>query len=236
MELTQEQIKNMSPDELREFQKQNCIFCQIASDKVSSKKVYEDAKVFAILDINPANPGHMLLLPKEHYQIMPQVPDDIIGHMLMVAKGLSHACLRGLKTQGCTIIAANGIAAGQKAPHFILHVIPRMNGDGLSFTLPENEPLDEHLKAFALLKPSVEKAFGLPVTAMPIKSKTTEAPKNKDETVAKAIKPELPRTAAQREVNAEFSELPNKKKPEQNIEAKNPRFDLDAISEMLTKK
>ncbi len=60
----QEKIKNMSPEELKEFQKQQCIFCQIISGKVASKKIYEDEKCIAILDINPANPGHLLLMPK----------------------------------------------------------------------------------------------------------------------------------------------------------------------------
>ena len=67
----QEKIKNMSPEELKEFQKKQCVFCQIISGKVQSKKVYDDEKCIAILDINPANPGHVLLLPKEHYSIMP---------------------------------------------------------------------------------------------------------------------------------------------------------------------
>src|SRR3989338_4984837 len=99
----QEKVKNMSPEELKEFQKKQCIFCQIIAGKVQSKKIYEDDKCIAILDINPANPGHILLLPKEHYSIMPQVPESEIAHLFVVMKTISNAALRGLGVQGTNI-------------------------------------------------------------------------------------------------------------------------------------
>jgi len=131
----QEKIKNMSPEELKEFQKQQCIFCHIVSGKTQAKKVYEDEKVIAILDINPANPGHVLLMPKEHYSIMPLIPDDEIDHLFKVAKQMSKAELIAFKTEGAeedlgtTIFVANGAVAGQKAQHFMIHIIPRKGGD-----------------------------------------------------------------------------------------------------------
>ena len=88
MEALQEKIKNMSPEELKEFQKKQCIFCQIIEGKVQAKKIYEDEKSIAILDINPANPGHILLLPKEHYSVMPQIPEEEVAHLFMVSKFL----------------------------------------------------------------------------------------------------------------------------------------------------
>ena len=133
----QEKIKQMSPEELKEFQKKQCIFCQIVAGKVQSKKVYEDDKVLAILDINPANPGHVLLMTKEHYSIMPQIPDDEVAHVFMAAKSLSNSMLRSIDAQGTNIIVANGIAAGQRAQHFMVHVIPRKENDGLNFVLPQ---------------------------------------------------------------------------------------------------
>ena len=133
----QEKIKNMSPEELKEFQKKQCIFCQIASGKVQARKIYEDERVIGILDINPANPGHVLLLTKEHYSIMPQLPDDEISHVFMVAKSLSNSMLRSIDAQGTNILVANGIAAGQRAQHFIAHVIPRKEKDGVNFVLPQ---------------------------------------------------------------------------------------------------
>ncbi len=138
------QGKELSDSELEELQRKNCVFCHIASGKVPAKKVYEDEKCIAVLDINPANPGHVLLMPKEHYTIMFQVPDEMLGHIFVIAKSLSQAGLKAFQTKGTTILAANGVAAGQRAPHFMLHVIPRMADDSIgiyipSRALPENE-------------------------------------------------------------------------------------------------
>src|SRR3989338_6657020 len=87
----QEKIAKMSPEELKEFQKKQCIFCHIIAGKVQSRKVYEDEQTVAVLDINPANPGHLLLLTKEHYSIMPQLPQEVLEHVFIVAKNLSNA-------------------------------------------------------------------------------------------------------------------------------------------------
>ncbi|HII30037.1 hypothetical protein COT48_01440 [Candidatus Woesearchaeota archaeon CG08_land_8_20_14_0_20_47_9] len=162
MAITEEDLKNMSPEQIAELQKQNCIFCHIISGRVASKKIYEDEQCIAILDINPANPGHMLLLPKEHYAILPQAPDDVIGHLFMVAKALSQAALKSLGVRGTTILIANGIVAGQKAPHVMVHIIPRMQGDGLGFQLPEKPISDSELeKLKGLLERSLKKHAGV---------------------------------------------------------------------------
>ena len=143
----QEKIKQMSPEELKEFQKKQCIFCQIVAGKVQARKVYEDDKVIAILDINPANPGHILLLTKEHYSIMPQIPDDELSYVFMVAKALSNSMLRSIDAQGTNIIVANGIAAGQRAQHFIAHIIPRKDNDGVNFVLPQKTMEEKEIEA-----------------------------------------------------------------------------------------
>ncbi len=146
MKALQEKLKNMSPEELKEFQKKQCIFCQIIAGKVQSRKVYEDDSVIAVLDVNPANPGHMLIMPKEHYSIMPQMPDEETGHIFAVAKALSNAALRSLEVQGSNIIVANGVAAGQRAQHFMVHLIPRKENDNLNFQMPQKTIEDSELK------------------------------------------------------------------------------------------
>ena len=143
----QEKIKQMSPEELKEFQKKQCIFCQVVAGKVQSKKIYEDENVVAILDINPANPGHVLLLTKDHYSIMPQVPDDEVAYVFMVAKALSNSMLRSIEAQGTNIVVANGVAAGQRAQHFIAHVIPRKDSDGINFILPQKTMDEKEIEA-----------------------------------------------------------------------------------------
>lgn len=132
MDLTQEDLAKMSPEEIRILQKKNCVFCHIAKGDVASKKIFEDNEIIGILDINPANPGHLLLMPKEHFLVLPQLSDPEISHLFMAAKGLSHVILKTLKAQGTDIFIANGALAGQKSPHFMMHVIPRMENDGLT--------------------------------------------------------------------------------------------------------
>ena len=187
----QEKIKNMSPEELKEFQKKQCIFCQIISGKVQSKKVYEDEKSIAILDINPSNPGHVLLLPKEHYSIMPQLSEEEIAHLFMVTKTISNACLRSLGVQGTNIIVQNGIAAGQKAQHFMIHIIPRKEDDGLNFELPQKEIPEAQLEQ---IRKQLETYLG-----------AVKLSKNALPNVQDLIKPK------EKIVEAEFEEKPIKK-------------------------
>lgn len=160
-EAMKEKLSQMSPEELKEFQKKQCIFCQIISGKVASKKIYSDDKCTAILDINPANPGHILLIPNEHYSIMPLMPPDEIKHLFMVAKALAQASLKALEAQGTNIFVANGTAAGQKAQHFMIHVIPRKEDDNFNLTIPEKPMSESDAKQIIdRLKPAITKALG----------------------------------------------------------------------------
>jgi histidine triad (HIT) family protein len=189
----QEKIKRMSPEELKEFQKKQCIFCQIIAGKVQAKKIYEDDDVVAILDINPANPGHILIMPREHYSIMPQIPDDEIGHIFLVAKALSNTSLRALEVQGSNIIVANGVAAGQRAQHFMVHLIPRKENDGINFQIPQKTIPEEELQK---IRKTLSESLGskireaeekiTPVPLMP-KQKVVEA-KIKEKTPSKRKK------------------------------------------------
>ncbi len=162
-QLTEEQLKQLSPEQLAELQKKQCIFCHVVAGAVASKRVYEDELVMGILDINPANPGHVLLIPKEHYGVMPQMPETVIRALARAAKKISLAMLRVFKAGGTNLFLANGVAAGQKAQHSMLHLIPRKEGDGINiFHLPKKE-LDEKQAAelTATLMRSIAKISGI---------------------------------------------------------------------------
>ncbi len=195
----QEKIKNMSPEELKAFQKQQCIFCKILSGEVASKKIYEDDKSMAILDINPANPGHLLLMPKEHYAIMPLIPEEELSHLSMVAKALSHVMLNTLKAEGTNIFIANGTTAGQRAQHFMIHIIPRKEGDGVALAIPEKTISKKQLiEIKGKVKTEVERLFKL-----------------KKETVEIEKKPELIKEGPKEE---EAKKKPAKKKKEVGLD------------------
>lgn len=125
----------LSPEQQKaiDAQKEQCPFCKIIKGDIPSKKVWEDEKVIAILDINPAAKGHVLLMPKEHYPIMPLIPPETFEHLFLKTKQLSAAMKEGLLSFGNTIFIANGYAAGQQSSHFMLHIIPREETDGMDF-------------------------------------------------------------------------------------------------------
>lgn len=241
----QEKLKNMSPEQLAEFQKQNCIFCQIIDGKVPSKKVYEDEQCIGVLDINPAAPGHVLLLPKQHVMVMPQMPDDLIKHLFMVAKGLSHALLRALKAEGTNIFVANGGAAGQRAQHVMIHIFPRNEGDGVKVEIPEKTISEEERKVVQQQLSSLISQV-LPKKAEPAKEKPEEKKKPKEaEEKKKEEGPEEEKEGEEKEESIEElfgEEEPDEEKeeePEEKPEKKKTKKEganLDAIADFLTKK
>jgi histidine triad (HIT) family protein len=234
-------MANPGPEDAAKQQQQNCIFCHIVSGKVQSKKVYEDEETIGILDINPANPGHVLLLPKKHYAIMPQMNDFEIGHLFMVTKSLSGALLKALKADGTNIFVANGAVAGQKAPHFMAHVIPRKEGDKLSLNIPEHKiSIAELLKIRDMLLPRIKVHLGL--TDADIESMVAETAALK-QVAAKAppsaVQPEKMQKSAEvtQTQNIDQAKVFSEQIPLQEHNAKsnmsNEEIDLDAISSII---
>ncbi len=112
-------------------QKEQCPFCKIVKGDIPSHKVYEDDLIVALLDINPAAKGHILVLPKEHYPIMPLIPPQTFEHLFSKTKSLARSLREGMLVFSSTIFIANGYAAGQQSNHFMLHIIPREEHDDL---------------------------------------------------------------------------------------------------------
>ena len=137
----------VTQEEVLEEQKKRCPFCQIIAGNIPSNKVYEDEKIIAILDINPAVKGHLLLVPKEHFPLLVMCPPDLFNHLIVKARDLSSCVEQGVLSHGSTMYVAGGAAAGQQSYHFMLHIIPRDDGDGLSvFELPHKTFPAEKLK------------------------------------------------------------------------------------------
>jgi len=144
LQLSEEEIKKRI-----ELMKQNCIFCKIVKKEVPSKIVFEDDLCMAILDINPATNGHLLLMPKEHYMMMPMVPDNVLGHLGVISNYLSDLLKEAMSAEDVSVFIANGAAAGQQSQHFMMHVIPRYKGDGLNFDLSGGEQSETELEEIA---------------------------------------------------------------------------------------
>ena len=128
---------------------EDCIFCKIIEGKIPCTKVYEDAKVLAFLDISPVNPGHILVIPKKHYETYMDADDNTICDIMKVVKKLSRAVLKSMKADGINISSSNYKAAGQDVPHLHIHIMPRFNNDGLKFDWPSKKYSDGEMKTVA---------------------------------------------------------------------------------------
>lgn len=104
---------------------ENCVFCQIASGRIPSTKVYEDGDFLAFLDINPIAEGHFLIMTKGHYPTLADMPEGLLAKALPLAQKLAAAAGAALGTRACNLLQNNGQVAGQSVPHWHLHVIPR---------------------------------------------------------------------------------------------------------------
>ena len=109
----------------------DCIFCAIIEGKIPSSKVYEDEYVFAFMDIAPATPGHLLLIPKQHYRNIFDMPAEIGSKIMEAAIPLASAIREALNPDGLNLFQSNEAAGFQTVFHFHLHLIPRWEGDPL---------------------------------------------------------------------------------------------------------
>lgn len=116
----------------------SCVFCLINEGKIPSKKIYEDEKVIAILDISQATYGHTLVLPKEHYKNICEMPIDLYLHLMKVVQMLAIQVKTKLNAPGINIINNCGEVAGQSVMHFHVHIIPRYPNDNFKMVMTDN--------------------------------------------------------------------------------------------------
>lgn len=107
----------------------NCIFCKIAGGEIPSATIYEDEDFRVILDIEPAAKGHALILPKEHYANLYELPEDLASKALIVAKNVIAKMTDILECDGYNVLQNNGECAGQTVFHYHMHLIPRYKDD-----------------------------------------------------------------------------------------------------------
>ena len=111
------------------MKKQDCIFCRIISGEIPSTTIYENSKFKVIMDIAPANKGHVLILPKEHYDNIYDIDTATAGELFELAAMTARALKSVLGCDGMNILQNNGTVAGQTVFHFHMHIIPRFEDD-----------------------------------------------------------------------------------------------------------
>lgn len=127
------------------MKKEECIFCKIANGEIPSKTIYEDDDFRVILDIGPATRGHALILPKEHYKDLFEMPEEMAAKAVILAKKIAVKLKDSLHCDGLNLVQNNGSCAGQTVLHFHLHLIPRYKDDNQHILWTPTSPTDEEL-------------------------------------------------------------------------------------------
>ena len=122
---------------------ENCIFCKIAEGEIPSATLYEDEDFRVILDLGPASKGHALILPKQHYANLYELPDELAEKVIRLAKKMVIAMTKALQCDGFNVVQNNGEAAGQTVFHFHMHLIPRYKDDHAGVTWTPGKLTDE---------------------------------------------------------------------------------------------
>ena len=128
------------------MKKDDCIFCKIAAGEISSKTLYEDDRFRVILDLGTAAKGHALILPKEHYANLYELPEDVAGDVMKLAKKMAAVMTEKLGCQGFNLMQNNGEIAGQTVFHFHMHLIPRYEDDGQTIGWNPGSPTQDELE------------------------------------------------------------------------------------------
>lgn len=142
--LNEEQIES-----LKSQQQRSCPFCSIIYGETDSKKIYEDDRIIAVLDINPANVGHFISFPKDHVKSSLEMKPEDIMYLISVTNLLAKKMQSVVNAEGFNIIISNGPMAGQRTEHFIVHCIPRFKNDGVDFSW-KSKKIDESISSAIL--------------------------------------------------------------------------------------
>lgn len=115
----------------------NCIFCKIANGSINSNTIYEDDLVRVFMDANPVSIGHLLIVPKKHYENILDMPNELLMHEQIIAKKMLNLLKDKLNIDGLTLTQNN--LYGQEVKHYHLHLIPRYVNDNIDFKHEDNK-------------------------------------------------------------------------------------------------
>lgn len=114
----------------------DCIFCEIVAGCAPASIVFQDDRCCAFMDIQPVNPGHVLIVPVAHVAFLDDLDEETGAYLFTVAQRLSRALRRsGVRCEGVNLFLADGKEAGQEVFHVHLHVFPRFQNDGFGLRM-----------------------------------------------------------------------------------------------------
>lgn len=118
---------------------ESCIFCRIIGGEEMVSVVYEDNLAIAFLDVQPVSQGHTLVVSKQHYETLFDVPESLLTHCMAVAKRIAPGLRKAVGAHAINVFSANGKAGGQDVPHFHMHLIPIREGEPFALQLPPDD-------------------------------------------------------------------------------------------------
>ena len=186
-----QKIEAMNEEELMSIVKsQSCLFCEIIAGRVETFKIYESENIIAILDINPVSRGHMLVMPKKHFQFLSQMPNELIYEIFSFAKTISIIIIKAMNAQGITINIVQGIE--QNVPHISVNIIPRYKDDKLNFLAERQKAEKDELERIRLsIRNDIENAINAQIRAQKEwqKKETKQTPEvNKTEKIERRMR------------------------------------------------
>lgn len=104
-----------------------CIFCKIINKEIPAQIIYDDEHCIGMLDINPVNEGHTLVIPKKHYDTLTDCDEDTLKHLIVIVKNLAQKIKDKLNYDAFKVVINNGEKADQVVPHLHIHIIPKHN-------------------------------------------------------------------------------------------------------------
>jgi histidine triad (HIT) family protein len=119
-----------------EKSKKNCIFCDLVQGSAEVSICYDDDVALAFMDVQPVNQGHVLVIPRDHYETLNDIPRAVGWHLFQVATRLIPIVQKVSGAEDMNIIVNSGPDAGQNVFHYHIHLIPRKKGDGFDVPLP----------------------------------------------------------------------------------------------------
>lgn len=124
------------------------IFTKIIEGEIPSIKLHEDALCTVILDINPVNKGHLLVISREPYPTFSECPQATLDHLMAIAKLADSKLRTALGCEGTNLLINNGEASGQEVPHLHIHLIPRFTDDGKKFAFTKETYADGEMATY----------------------------------------------------------------------------------------
>ena len=127
----------------------DCVFCRIVAGQIPASRVHEDEHTLAFMDLGHVNPGHTLVAVKRHAENLYALDETQAAAVARSCLHVARAIRSAFAPAGLSVYQANGKPAGQTVFHYHVHLVPRLEADGMNLVWPAKSPPREKLEAYA---------------------------------------------------------------------------------------